>query len=70
MYPLVPTFTLFAVIWVKATRSRTQSGNRSEEQHKNLIHWARMAPIIEGGVEAPLQFLLQVIRNDSHSYQD
>ena len=29
--------------------------------HQNLVHWARMAPMIEGGIEAPLQFILQVI---------
>ena len=33
------------------------------DAHKNLVHWARMAPMIEGGIEAPLQFILQVIWN-------
>ena len=31
------------------------------DAHKNLVHWARMAPMIEGGIEAPLQFILQVL---------
>ena len=31
-----------------------------QERIKRLVHWARMAPVIEGGIEAPMQFLLQV----------
>ena len=33
---------------------------KNTKKYSQLIHWARMAPIIEGGIEAPIQFLLQV----------
>ena len=39
---------------------KDKDGNETDA-HKNLVHWARMAPMIEGGIEAPIQFILQVI---------
>ena len=39
------------------------SDENETDAHKNLVHWARMAPMIEGGIEAPLQFILQVNYN-------
>ena len=40
----------------------TQKSEKTQNKKhiRTLVHWARMAPIIEGGIEAPMQFLLQV----------
>ena len=71
-YPLVPTLTFLAVFWVKGSDSTASSSGRDgnatenaengkkQKTYKMLTHWARMAPIIEGGIEAPIQFLFQV----------
>lgn len=67
-YPVVPTLTFLSVLWVRGIKPNPQASGETENatgderrapKHASLIHWARMAPIIEGGIEAPLQFLLQ-----------
>ena len=72
-YPLVPTALFLFVLWHK-TNVKPQVGDKedSNEESENeeniqesrnlelLVHYARLAPAIEGGIEAPLQFLLQV----------
>ena len=66
---MVPTLTFLSVICIRATTTTPQASQENENTSKdvnrckryaNLIHWARMAHILEGGIEAPLQFLLQV----------
>ena len=72
-YPIVPTLTFLAVYWVRSnTASDDTETNRSSHEdeikkksldskkYKFLSHWAKMAPIIEGSIEAPIQFLFQV----------
>ena len=73
-YPLVPTGVFLTVLWHKymyetpateeenAIEDATQKSDRTQNKKRirTLVHWARMAPIIEGGIEAPMQFLLQV----------
>ena len=72
-YPLVPTALFLSVLWHK-TNIKPPVGDKedSNEESENeesiqesrnlelLVHYARLAPAIEGGIEAPLQFLLQV----------
>ena len=72
-YPLVPTALFLSVLWHK-TNVKPPVGDKedSSEESENeetiqesrnlelLVHYARLAPAIEGGIEAPLQFLLQV----------
>ena len=76
-YPLVPTGVFLTVLWHKyryeipATEGEntiedaTQKSEKTQNKKhiRTLVHWARMAPIIESGIEAPMQFLLQVIIN-------
>ena len=41
----------------------TENNDEKKENSKTyrmVAHWARMAPAIEGGIEAPIQFLFQV----------
>ena len=64
--------TFLAVFWVRSSLSAASSGKNENDTTKDnengkkqntyrmLAHWARMAPIIEGGIEAPIQFLFQV----------
>ena len=75
-YPVVPTLTFLAVFWVKGSESKAASAGRNEnaadtterndengtqpQTYKMLCDWARIAPIIEGGIEAPIQFIFQV----------
>ena len=73
-YPLVPTGVFLSVLWHKyiyetpeteeehTIEDATQKSEKTPNQKriKTLVHWARMAPVIEGGIEAPMQFLLQV----------
>ena len=44
-----------------AESGNQRSHKKNPKNYSQLIHWARMAPIIEGGIEAPIQFLLQVL---------
>ena len=62
------------MIWVRqnetdpkiAQQVGVEGANESEENktkdrsYKNLVHLVRVATTIEGGVEAPIQFLIQV----------
>ena len=66
---MVPTLTFLSVICIRATTTTPQASQENEnttkdvnrcKRYANLIHWARMAHVLEGGIEAPLQFLLQV----------
>ena len=75
-YPLVPTALFLSVLWhktnVKPPVGDKEDSNEESENEENeeniqesrnlelLVHYARLAPAIEGGIEAPLQFLLQV----------
>ena len=73
-YPLVPTGVFLTVLWHKymyetpeterenTIENATQKSEKTQNQKhiRILVHWARMAPVIEGGIEAPMQFLLQV----------
>ena len=72
-YPIVPTLTFLTVYWVKGSEDVAETernGTTQEEETKKsspdsknyiiLSHWAKMAPIIEGSIEAPIQFLFQV----------
>ena len=74
---MVPTLTFLYVLWVRGCNPAPQvaqqivvpgeTENENEDnrrrKNKNLVHWARMAPIIEGGIEAPLQLILQVSKD-------
>ena len=72
-YPLVPTALFLSVLWhktiVKLPVDEKEDSNDESENQENvkgprnlelLVHWAKLAPALEGGIEAPLQFLLQV----------
>ena len=72
-YPLVPTALFLSVLWhktnVKPPVGDKEDSNEESENEESiqesrnlelLVHYARLAPAIEGGIEAPLQFLLQV----------
>ena len=72
-YPIVPTLTFLAVYWVKGNLNAENKRNGSKQpddekventadsrNYKILSHWAKMAPLIEGAIEAPIQFLFQV----------
>ena len=48
-------------VTVVAKSGNQRSHKKNPKNYSQLIHWARMAPIIEGGIEAPIQFLLQVM---------
>ena len=52
-YPLVPTLTFLSILWIK-------DENAIPRSHKHLAHWAMMATVIEGCIEAPIQFIFQV----------
>ena len=70
----MPTGVFLTVLWHKyiyetpptegenAIEDATQKSKITQNQKRirTLVHWARMAPVIEGGIEAPMQFLLQV----------
>ena len=70
---MIPTATFIAVFWTKSLHDpiegigdqenaskKKKEASQKTKSNRYLAHWARMAPIIEGGIEAPLQFLLQV----------
>ena len=72
-YPIVPTLTFLAVYWVRSNANSDGTGKYGSsheddikknsiepKKYKFLSHWAKMAPIIEGSIEAPIQFLFQV----------
>ena len=59
--------------WVKGNLNAENKRNDSKQpedekventadsrNYKILSHWAKMAPLIEGAIEAPIQFLFQV----------
>ena len=70
----MPTGVFLTVLWHKymyetpeterenTIEDATQKSEKTLNQKRirTLVHWARMAPVIEGGIEAPMQFLLQV----------
>ena len=74
-YPLVPTLTFLTVMLKKGLSPDPNVAGqiivpgendyttikKIKRKHTNLVQWARMSPIIEGGIEAPLQMILQVI---------
>ena len=75
-YPLLPTALFLSVLWHKTNvkppvgdKKDSNEKSENEENEENiqesrnlelLVQYARLAPAIEGGIEAPLQFLLQV----------
>ena len=75
-YPLIPTALFLSVLWHKTnvkppvgdkedSSEESENGENKENIQQSgslelLVHYARLAPAIEGGIEAPLQFLLQV----------
>ena len=83
-YPIVPTLTFLAVYWVRSNANSDDTGKNGSsheddikknsiepKKYKFLSHWAKMAPIIEGSIEAPIQFLFQVqIFQDQTFYSD
>ena len=72
-YPLVPSALFLSVLWhrtiVKLPVDEEDDSNGESENQETvkeprnlelLVHWAKLAPALEGGIEAPCQFLLQV----------